>query len=254
MNIRPSRGTDGVISQIHHHLSRPCFARAHFLPRVFACPCLALVDLGTAKETRLFAIHREKVFGPGRAVRLDRNARARVLAFAHAWNAKHRQTGQHIGPITRTCWDVLRALLSFLGNRSGLCFPSYEALASRARCHRSSVAVALRVLEDAKVITWQHRLHKVRERVTDLFGVTYWRWRLLRTSNAYRFNDPKRAGNFPTGKELEDSSSYSSIPTVDPSSPLERALARFGAALTARIGIEQADCNDNRPTTAQGRG
>ena len=54
---------------------------------------------------------REKVFGPGRAVPLDRNAKARILAYARAWGARHRQPGQHKGPITRAFLEVLEALL-----------------------------------------------------------------------------------------------------------------------------------------------
>ena len=54
---------------------------------------------------------REKVFGPGRAVPLDRNAKARIAAYAKAWNARHRQPGQHKGPITRAFLEVLEALL-----------------------------------------------------------------------------------------------------------------------------------------------
>ena len=34
---------------------------------------------------------REKVFGPGRAVPLDRNAKARIAAYARAWDRRHRQ-------------------------------------------------------------------------------------------------------------------------------------------------------------------
>jgi hypothetical protein len=41
---------------------------------------------------------REKVFGPGRAVPLDRNAKARIMAYARAWGARHAQPGQHRGP------------------------------------------------------------------------------------------------------------------------------------------------------------
>ena len=37
---------------------------------------------------------REKVFGPGRAVPLDRNAKARITAYARAWSRLHRQDGQ----------------------------------------------------------------------------------------------------------------------------------------------------------------
>jgi hypothetical protein len=38
---------------------------------------------------------REKVFGPGRAVPLDRNAKARIAAYARAWSARNRQAGPH---------------------------------------------------------------------------------------------------------------------------------------------------------------
>ena len=41
------------------------------------------------------AHRREKVFGPGRAVPLDRNAKARIAAYARAWSARNRQPGQH---------------------------------------------------------------------------------------------------------------------------------------------------------------
>lgn len=181
---------------------------------------------------------REKTFGPGRAIRLDKNARARVVAFARA---VLRRSGP--GRPADTV-PVLRALLSFLGNRTGRCFPSYAAIAARAGCHRDTVCESLKRLEIAKVLRWQHRLYKVRERHVDLFGVAYWRWRVLRTSNSYQFNDPKQAANIPTGKDLEDSRSYSSsAPAVPPSqpvaSPLERALHRLGAAIEARNRIEQ---------------
>ena len=35
---------------------------------------------------------REKVFGPGRAVPLDGNAKARIQAYARAWSARNRQS------------------------------------------------------------------------------------------------------------------------------------------------------------------
>ena len=79
---------------------------------------------------------REKVFGPGRAVPLDRNAKVRIMTYARAWTARNRQPGQHRGPITRAFLDVLHALLwGFHNSRTGVCFP--------------------------------------------------WRWRVIRTSNAY---------------------------------------------------------------------
>ena len=63
---------------------------------------------------------REKVFGPGWAAPLDRNAKARITAYARAWTARNRQPGQHKGPITRAFLDVLHALLwGFHNSRSG---------------------------------------------------------------------------------------------------------------------------------------
>ena len=134
---------------------------------------------------------REKVFGPGRAVPLDRNAKARVQAYARAWSARNRQPGQHKGPITRAFLDVLGALLwGFHNAHTGRCFPSYEAIAAKAGCARSTVAEAVKALEWASVLSWQHRITRLRERCRDLFGHDGWRWRVIRTSNAYAFRDP----------------------------------------------------------------
>jgi hypothetical protein len=105
---------------------------------------------------------REKVFGPGRAVPLDHNAKARIAAYARAWSARNRQPRQHRGPITRAFLDVLEALLwGFHNSRSGVCFPSYETIAARAECARSTVAEALKALEWAGVLTWQNRITRV---------------------------------------------------------------------------------------------
>ena len=186
---------------------------------------------------------REKVFGPGCAVPLDRNAKARIMAYARAWTARNRQPGQHRGPITRAFLDVLHALLwGFHNSRSGCCFPSYERIAERAECSRTTVYEALKVLEWAGVLSWQHRIARIRERCTDLFGREGWRWRVIRTSNAYVFRDPQAAvsgrpasesGNR-TGTQDQDVSKLLQAPVVDPASPLERALARFSAAIAAR--------------------
>jgi hypothetical protein len=191
---------------------------------------------------------REKVFGPGRAVPLDRNAKCRIQAYARAWTARNRQPGQHKGPITRAFLDVLQALLwGFHNSRSGCCFPSYERIAEMAECARSTVAEALRVLEWAGVLTWQNRITRIRERCRDLFGREGWRWRMIRTSNAYVFRDPQAAvsASIPSKSENRPRTQSQDVldpvqaPTVNPSSPLERALARFAAALAAKEGIEQ---------------
>jgi hypothetical protein len=52
------------------------------------------------------------------------------------------------GPITRAFLEVLEALLwGFHNGRTGCCFPSYEAIAAKAECARSTVAEALKALE-----------------------------------------------------------------------------------------------------------
>jgi hypothetical protein len=135
---------------------------------------------------------RERVFGPGRAVPLDRNAKARILVYAKAWGARHKQPRQHKGPITRAFLEVLEALLwGFHNARSGCCFPSYETIAARAECARSTVAEALKALEWAGVLTWQNRITRIHVRERDLFGHWASRWRVIRTSNAYVFRDPQ---------------------------------------------------------------
>ena len=134
---------------------------------------------------------REKVFGPGRAVPLDGNAKARIAAYAKAWSARNKQPRQHKGPITRAFLDVLEALLwGFHNSRTGCCFPSYEAIAAKAACCRSTVAEALRALEWAGVLTWQNRITRTVVRQRDLFGRWSNRWTVIRTSNAYVFSDP----------------------------------------------------------------
>ena len=187
---------------------------------------------------------REKVFGAGRAVPLDRNAKARILAYARAWGARHRQPGQHKGPITRAFLEVLEALLwGFHNSRTGCCFPSYETIAARAECARSTVAEALKALEWAGVLTWQNRITRIHVRERDLFGHWASRWRVIRTSNAYVFRDPQqRPEGVPASKsenqigtqnqEVIDSSL---APAGDPNSPLERALRQLGGAITGRL-------------------
>ena len=192
--------------------------------------------------------HREKVFGPGRAVPLDRNAKVRIEVYARAWSARHKQPGQHKGPVTRAFVEVLQALLwGFHNSRDGRCFPSYEAIAAKAGCCRSTVYEALRVLERAGVLIWQNRITRIRESARDLFGRVENRWRVIRTSNAYVFRDPlpgaagrpegriSSKSENPTGTPIQEIQSPTFTP-VDPDSPLGRALNRLGKAVEARDG------------------
>lgn len=194
----------------------------------------------------------EKTFGPGRAVPLDRNAKARIQAYARAWSARHKQGRQHKGPITRAFMDVLCALLwGFHNSRSGACFPSYERIAARADCARSTVAEALKVLEWAGVLSWQHRLVRIREVTVDLLGHRHRHWRTLRSSNAYVFRDPAAAGSEnPAGTHNQVFSKPSVPRAVDPTSPLERALASFGAVIAAKGGSDHEKASATPPATA----
>ena len=179
----------------------PSFAR-EFLPRADLCrfPAASGGLLSNLTEILMGAIavlpagfgrRREKVFGQGRCLPLDRNAKARIMAYARAWSARHRRPGQHRGPLTRATLEVLEALLwGFHNSRDGRCFPSYETIAKRAQCCRDTVYEAIRALEAAEVLTWVNRLIRVQFRELDLFGKLVLRSRLIRTSNAYMFRDP----------------------------------------------------------------
>jgi hypothetical protein len=145
---------------------------------------------GLPKASRRAPRLREKVFGLGRPRALDRNAKVRIMHWARCLS-RRTEAGKAYGEITAKALAVLEALLwAFHNAKSGLCFPSYEAIAKAAHCARSTVAEAIRALEDAGVLTWVQRVKRVRETCTDLLGDGGWRWRVLRTSNAYSFHDP----------------------------------------------------------------
>ena len=187
--------------------------------------------------------HREKVFGPGRAVPLDGNQKARIAAYAKAWSHRNREAGQHHGPLTMAFRRVLAALLwGFHNSRDGRCMPGYEAIAAKAECARSTVAEALKVLEWAGVLSWQNRITRALVRQRDLFGRWSNRWTVIRTSNAYVFRDPQpQLTGVPTAQsenpartQNQESRSSVQAPAVDPNSLLERALARLGATIATR--------------------
>ena len=97
------------------------------------------------------------------------------------------------------------------------------------------------------MLTWVHRIARIQVRERDLFGHWASRWRVIRTSNAYVFRDPQpRPEGVPASKsenrggtQNQDVSKPVPVAVRDPDSPLERALARFAAALAAKEGIEQ---------------
>jgi|GEM_PF-3479801 len=192
---------------------------------------------------------REKVFGEGRPRALDRNAKVRIMTLARALS--HRtQKGKHYGIISAKTLAVLEALLwGFHNARSGLCFPSYETIAERAKCARSTVGEAIKALEEAGILSWVNRIARIRDRAPDLFGKWAFRDRIIRTSNAYQFRDPQPGhgqnvvslGNsskseIPSGLTNQESYSSTSEPkskVLDQNSPLELALFRLGQTIGA---------------------
>ncbi len=73
----------------------------------------------------------------------------------------------------------------------GLCFPSYKRIAAAAHCAPSTVGEAISALEAAGLLEWVNRIKRVREWMPGLPGVGVTRVRVVRTSNAYSFRDPK---------------------------------------------------------------
>jgi CRP-like cAMP-binding protein len=146
---------------------------------------------------------REKMFGVGRPLALDRNAKVRIMHWARCL-ARRTEKGRAYGVVTAKALAVLEALLwGFHNAKSGVCFPSYERIAEAAGCARSTVAEAIKALEEAGILSWVHRIKRVREPCPDLLGDNGWRWRVLRTSNSYAFNDPSPAGGQPNPSKSE---------------------------------------------------
>jgi hypothetical protein len=175
---------------------------------------------------------RDKFFGPAPEHHLDGNAKARVWAAAGAYNAANRQPGQHQGPLTWATLRVLRALLwRFHGaDGGGRCFPSYERIAAAAKCCHDSVCVALRALEDAGLLTWAHRLTRIRRREQDLLGHWGSVWQVIRTSNGYRLLDPLD----------REPSRRVWCKSENPTGPQSRDLTTDGARLDgARVTLEE---------------
>lgn len=195
---------------------------------------------------------REKVFGLAKGFPHDRNARVRIQTYVLAWNAKHKQEGQHQGPITAAYQRVLHALLwHFTNYQTGLCFPSYETIAAKARCCRDTVYEAILALEETGVFSWVNRIDRVAERVKDLFGSWATTYRIVRRSNVYQFRDPlpcaeaasslnsfrkSTKSENPAGHKIQDlpsSKAHQKIIVLDPANDLDAALIRFGGAIGA---------------------
>jgi hypothetical protein len=170
---------------------------------------------------------RAKVFGTGRVTALDRNAKARIECRMRVL-MRRTEPHKHYGQLTAKAVAVGLALLfTFHNSRNGRCFPGYVAIAAAADCHRSSVAEYIAALEDNGILTWDHRIKRVWEEETGLFGKRL-RKRVVRTSNEYRFIDPisSKSGNMGgTPINIVDRDTLASAKTMpDPDSSLERVV------------------------------
>jgi hypothetical protein len=181
--------------------------------------------------------YREKVFGDGRPLPLDRNAKARIMTLAKAL-MRPTEEGKHWGLVTAKAFEVLKALLwAFHNVVTGKCFPSYAKIAEAAGCHRSTVAEAIKMLEDAGLLTWVNRLTYIWESERDMFGQWMTRRRMIRTSNGYRFIDPHPSSKseITSVTSNQDISQqpllFNDAPKIQPrdaTSSLNNALAKLG--------------------------
>jgi hypothetical protein len=130
----------------------------------------------------LRSIHkRKKEFGDGSPQPLTSQEKKRIMNHARELRRK-TEKGMHYGKLTAKNCDVLQALLyGFHNSETGLCFPSYASIAEKAGCCRETVRTSLIALEAVGILSWVHRLARVR-----IGG----RVRVIRTSNGYRFRVP----------------------------------------------------------------
>jgi len=191
---------------------------------------------------------RAKIFaGFEKPRQLDRNLRARLMTRGRALMRRIKKR-KHYGAITAKDYAVLGALLFQFANwTTGFCFPSYETIAEVAGCSRSHVAVAIKRLEAAGLLTWVNRLKWVKERCVDLFGRDGLQKRALRTSNSYRFFDPGETAilQFSSKSKIQTRTANQdslpemkrpTTPQIAPSTKLEASLRRCFDILNRKSG------------------
>ena len=135
---------------------------------------------------------RKKIFGPAPSYSLDRNGKCLLMHRARCL-VRVRELG-------RAALMVLDALTYRFHGPRGTVFPSLATLATAAGVARSTAALAIQELEQLGLLTWAHRLRRIRVRSDHGDG---WRWRCLRNSNAYRLAGAVQCSksDFPTGTE-----------------------------------------------------
>lgn len=182
---------------------------------------------------------RHKVFGTGILTPLDRNAKAKLAHLARALTNPCVK-GQAWGAITPKHLAIFLALLyGFHNGASGRCFPSYVKIAEAAHCAESTVALGLRALEQAKLLTWQQRLIRTRIPQLDVLGQYRLVPHVVRTSNAYAFAAAPSTSTIPKASNPEHQrKTTNQIPTIQPREldlqppvDLASSLARLKSAM-----------------------
>ena len=164
---------------------------------------MSLAEIAGAIPRAHHKPRREKMFGEGRLLPLDRNAKARIMVLARALIASDRE-GEALRRADREVRGRARGAAVGLPQRPERpLLPIYERIAERADCARSTVYEAIRALERAGILTWVNRIARIREWGPDLFGRAQNRWRVIRTSNAYMFVDPQPPARPPDSSKSE---------------------------------------------------
>jgi DNA-binding MarR family transcriptional regulator len=137
---------------------------------------------------------------------IDRNARAQLLFLAEALDRRTHQPGQHGGVLKRTGLAVLRALLFTFANLvTGRCDPGYNALSRAAGVSRSTLAKALKRLEEAGLLV-RTRRQEGTVRFTNAYSFklskTAWSESRPQTTNK-PIEQPKNAKSVPRSERLQ---------------------------------------------------
>jgi hypothetical protein len=186
---------NGTISEDDHLRLWEAIQERRTRDRVAAAGKQKNAPRASARRPRRPQPPREKLFGNGRLVPLDREAKNRIQVLMRALTHP-TEPGKHYGAVTAKAEAVGRVLLWVFHNAgTGRCFPSYEAIAKAADCNRDTVAEAIKMLEAAGILTWCNRRARVR-----IGGAT----KVIRTSNSYRFIDPGSKSEFPSGTKNQD--------------------------------------------------
>ena len=127
--------------------------------------------------------------------------------------------------------------MGFHNAKSGLCFPSYKRIAAAAHCAPSTVGEAISALEAAGLLEWVNRIKRVREWMPGLPGVGVTRVRVVRTSNAYSFRDPKPAPASKTDLPLA-TSNQGFIPLFASDAAVPKRLGEGLAGALSRLNDE----------------